>query len=87
MEKNKITYMATYEVQDLSKPVWVTVDGRFNCDTIEEAIDAATVAAADDPQATGSWSVSMHHQGKRYCYSRQVADGHIAPFDMVDIAI
>lgn len=87
MEKHKITYMAAYEVQDFSKPAWVTVDGSFNCGTMEEAIDAAMAAAADDPQATGSWSVSVHHQGKRYCYSRQVADGHLAPSDMVDVAI
>lgn len=87
MEKHKITYMAAYEVQDFSKPVWVTVDGRFNCDTMEEAVDAATAAAADDPQATGRWSVSVHHQGKRYCYSRQVADGHLAPLDMIDVAM
>ena len=87
MEKHKITYMAAYEVQDLSKPAWVTVDGRFDCDTMEEAIGAATAAAADDPQATGRWSVSMHHQGKQYCYSRQVAYGHLAPLDMADIAM
>lgn len=87
MEKHDIMYMATYEVQDFSRRVWVTVSGKFDCETVEEAEDAAVIAAANDPQATGRWSVSMHQQGKQYCYSRQVKRGYVDHCDIIDLAI
>ena len=87
MEKHKITYMATYEVHELLKPVWMTVYGKFYCETEEEAINFAMATAANDTQATGRWSVSMHHQGKRFCYSRQVAYGCLTTSGITEVAI
>lgn len=87
MEKHDITYMATYEVLDFSKPVCVTVDGRLNCGTVEEAIDAAVVAATNDTQATGRLSVQIHQHVKQYCCSRQVKRVYVDNCDIIELAI
>lgn len=87
IEKHKITYTATYEVRDFSRPAWVIVAGKFNCNTEEEAIDAAMTAVIHDPQATGKWAVTEHQQCKQYCYSKQVAHGHLTFGGVVEAAI